>query len=158
MIQALARKWGGSHDTMFEFARSESAQAPDGSSVHRVVALAHLEQWLDLPRETQDGQRPQRTYFRRHEVAAEVLRAADRSIRSPAYVPSRATPADRNAFAMCFYQMGEYLAQSVADEPDWSAGHCYSVARYRLPSAAYERARTAALARITTTAPACTST
>jgi hypothetical protein len=159
MIQALARKWGGSHDTMFEFARSESAQAPDGSSVHRVVALAHLEQWLDLPRETQDGQRPQRTYFRRHEVAAEVLRAADRSIRSPAYVPSRATPADRNAFAMCFYQMGEYLAQLLQMNligPQVTAIPWHYLAG--TPSAAYERARTAALARITTTAPTGTST
>jgi hypothetical protein len=42
MIQALARKWSGSHDEMFEFARSESEQAPDGHSVHRIIALAQI--------------------------------------------------------------------------------------------------------------------
>lgn len=116
--------------------------------MHRVVALAHLEQWLDQSREAQNGQRPQRAYFRRHEVATEILRAADRSIRSFAYVPSRATPADRNAFAMCFYQMGEYLAQ--LKQMNLMGQQVTPVPWHYLagtPSAAYERARTAALSR-----------
>ncbi len=52
MVQATAAKWSGSNEEMFEFARGSSAEAPEGSSVHAVVPMAHLEKWLNLPRYT----------------------------------------------------------------------------------------------------------
>ena len=104
MIQATARKWGGSHEGMFEFARSVSAQAPDGHSGHKLVALAHIERWLDAPKD-------QRTaYFHDEAVQAEIRAAADRSVRSTLYVGGVVDPVD-NPFAMCFYLMRDYDAQ-----------------------------------------------
>lgn len=105
MIQATARKWGGSHEGMFEFARSVSAQAPDGHSGHKLVALAHIERWLDAPKDQQPA------YFRDEAVQAEIRAAADRSVRSPLYAGGVVDPVDRNPFAMCFYLMRDYDAQ-----------------------------------------------
>lgn len=105
MIQATARKWGGSHEGMFEFARSVSAQAPEGHSAHKLVALAHLEQWLDLPTDQQPD------YFHDEVVKKEIRAAADRSVRSPLYADGLLGPVDRNPFAMCFYLMRDYEAQ-----------------------------------------------
>lgn len=47
MIQATARKWGGSHAAMFEFARWVSSEAPDGHPGHWMIALAYIEGWID---------------------------------------------------------------------------------------------------------------
>jgi hypothetical protein len=46
-LQGFARKWGGSHEAMFQFARWAAGQAPDGHRAHRLIALAHIEMWLD---------------------------------------------------------------------------------------------------------------
>jgi len=57
MLQALCRKWSGSHEAMFEFARSTSELAPPGHVIHRLVAraiserkidCATVEEWRDL--------------------------------------------------------------------------------------------------------------
>jgi hypothetical protein len=108
MIHATSRKWGGSNDAMLQFARWASGEAPDGDSVHKVVALAHIEMWLDSPKgEAQQG------YFRSPAVRQEVMDAARRSILSRNYAPpSRALSwADRNVFAFCFRLMHDYAAQ-----------------------------------------------
>ncbi|MEX1094619.1 MAG: hypothetical protein WED34_01150 [Planctomycetales bacterium] len=46
MLAQKCKKWGGSHDEMFEFARSTSAASPDGSGLHALIAEAHFERWL----------------------------------------------------------------------------------------------------------------
>jgi hypothetical protein len=148
MIQAVAAKWSGSNEEMFEFARSASAQAPDGHSVHVVIPLAHLEKWLNLPRESDDGKVRQLEYFRGGAVAAEILRAADQSIRSPRYLRNRFTPGDRNIFAMCFWLMKDYNAQL---EQMRQIGPLIQAVPWRYqgnPGWAYERARTRALTAI----------
>lgn len=143
MVQALARKWFGSHQEMFAFARSVSAQAPYGHSGHKMIALAHLEQWLDLPRESRPG------YFLAHSVKGEIRAAADRSVRSPRYVRTMLAPNDWNVFAMCFGLMRDYDAQLeqmrmigplVTPHPWHYQGN---------PRQAYERARQTALRRST---------
>jgi hypothetical protein len=42
----LCEKWQGSHEEMFEFARSTSNSAVDGSGLHALIACAHIERWL----------------------------------------------------------------------------------------------------------------
>jgi hypothetical protein len=108
MIQGAARKWGGSNGAMLRFARWASGEAPDGHSVHKVVALAHVEMWLDAPR----GQ-AQQGYFGSGAVGQEVMDAARSSILSPDYARSGSVLswADRNIFAFCFRLMHEYAAQ-----------------------------------------------
>jgi len=108
MIQGAAGKWGGSNEAMLEFARWASGEAPDGSAVHKVVALAHIEMWLDSPKGD-----AQRAYFKSQAVKQEVQAAARRSILSPAYERSGSALSwpDRNVFAFCFRLMHEYAAQ-----------------------------------------------
>lgn len=104
MIQATARKWGGSHDAMFEFARWAGRESPEGTPGHKLIALAHIERWLDAPTEERVK------YFLEPRVQAEVRAAADRSVRSPLY-PSDATAwQERNVFAFCFSLMHDYSA------------------------------------------------
>ena len=104
MIQATAKKWGGSHDAMFEFARWVARESPEGSPGHRVIALAHIEGWLDAS----TADRPR--YFSDPGVQAEIRQAAHWSILSPHYPADAATWADRNAFAFCFNRMGDHQA------------------------------------------------
>jgi hypothetical protein len=145
MVQVVAAKWGGSNEEMFEFARSASAQAPEGLSVHAVIPLAHLEQWLNLPRESDDGKARQLQYFRGGAVGAEILRAADRSVRSPRYVRSRFTPVDRNIFAMCFWLMKDFNAQLEQMRQIGLLISSFPWSYQGDPGWAYERARTRAL-------------
>jgi hypothetical protein len=111
MLQALAAKWYGSHEQMFEFARAASAQAPEGDRVHSLVAAAHLERWLNLTRESADGLQRQRAYFRDPMVSQEIQKAAARCVRSPNFTASRLGVHDRNIFAMCFALMRDFPAQ-----------------------------------------------
>jgi hypothetical protein len=107
-LQGIARKWSGSHDAMFEFARWASGQAPDGHSAHKLIALAHIEMWLDAEK----GE-PQQTYFRTEPVKQEVMAAARRSILSPNYERNGTVLSwpERNTFAFCFRLMRDYGAQ-----------------------------------------------
>jgi hypothetical protein len=146
MIQATAAKWSGSNKEMFDFARWSSSEAPQGSSVHVVIPQAHLEKWLNLPRESDDGKARQAQYFRDEQVGGEIRQAAERSIRSPQYQVSRYTPSDRNIFAMCFSLMHDYDAQL---EQMHLIGPLIQASPWNYqgdPGLAYERARTRAVA------------
>jgi hypothetical protein len=145
MIQALAAKWHGSHEEMFEFARAESAQAPEGSSAHRGIALAHLERWGNIHREFEDGREREQVYFFDDAVQAEIRRAAGLSVRSPRYSEGKFEAVDRNTFAMCFWLMRDYEAQLeqmdlIGPLNQTAPWHIQGEARW-----AYERARTTAL-------------
>jgi hypothetical protein len=107
-LQGFARKWGGSHEAMFQFARWASGQAPDGHSAHKFIAIAHIEMWLDA----EHGE-PQQTYFHAESVKQEVMAAARRSILSPNYFRNGTLLSwpERNIFAFCFRLMREYGAQ-----------------------------------------------
>jgi hypothetical protein len=105
MIQATAKKWGGSNEAMLKFARSVSARVPDGDSRHKMVPLAHIEQWLDTPKPAQ------LTYFQDEAVKSEIRTVASRCVLSPLYSGGLVEPSDRNVFAFCFYLMRDYEAQ-----------------------------------------------
>ncbi|MFI9359500.1 hypothetical protein ACIG5E_00320 [Kitasatospora sp. NPDC053057] len=101
-LQQLCAKWGGSHEAMHGFARSAMLAAPEGSQLGELVALAHLERWLDLP----DGE--DRAHLADPAVVAELQEAAFRSVLHPDFVPVRGWQASFNTFAMAF---------SLADQP-----------------------------------------
>jgi hypothetical protein len=136
MIQATARKWGGSHEAMFDFARSVAARAPEGHSVHRVIALAHVERWLDLPAAQRGG------YFLQAGVQAEIRQAAAMSVQSAAFPGGPVSLHDRNAFAFCFHLMGDRRAMLA--EMKVIAGRITTAPWHFLdashPALAYERA------------------
>ncbi len=102
-LQQLCAKWGGSHEEMHAFARKAMLGAPEGSPLGELVALAHLEHWLDLP----GGE--DHAYLTGPAVRAALREAALRSVLHPAYERRRDWRATHNAFAMVL---------SLADERD----------------------------------------
>ncbi|WP_459650857.1 hypothetical protein [Kitasatospora sp. Ki12] len=95
-LQQLCAKWGGLHEEMHDFARSAMLAAPEGSHLGELVALAHLEHWLDLP----DGE--DHAYLTSPTVLAELQEAAFRSVLHPDFTPERGWQGAFNSFAMAF--------------------------------------------------------
>ncbi len=102
MLQQLCRKWGGSHEAMHSFARDAMLNAPPGSPLGELVAIAHFEHWVDLADE-----RPVSRYLRSKEVLASLHEAANRSVRHLDYRPRRDWPQVHNVFALVFSLAGD---------------------------------------------------
>lgn len=106
-MQGFAKKWGGSHELMFDLARQVRDGAPDGASAHTVVAEAHVERWLYMASWDKD-EASALQYFRTQAVADEIRTAAMRSIWSDRYEHPRLAPFDHNIFTYCFFRMHDW--------------------------------------------------
>lgn len=106
-LQQLCRKWGGSHEQMFAFARETARSAPDGSGLGRLVAMAHLEMWAD------SGGGETSPVLRDPAVVRELHAAAALSVHHPAFVRERDWAVGVNTFAMAFALAGEDAAARV---------------------------------------------
>ena len=73
MLQALCRKWFGSHERMHAFAAA-SAAGPHSADLAHLVAIAHLEHWLDL-----GTGRPRSSHMKQPAVRSQLAEAADMS-------------------------------------------------------------------------------
>lgn len=96
-LQQVCRKWGGSHGEMHAFARDSALKGRAGNPMGELVAIAHLEHWLDLPDGEDDA------YMRGPAVAADLHQAADHTVRHPAYGRELHWVHAFNAFAMAFW-------------------------------------------------------
>ena len=103
------KKWGGSHELMFDVARQTAREAPEGNGCHTLIAEAHIERWLYMVHWDKDIQAA-RDYFERKEVAGEIRQAAERYLWSPKLKKTRRLYVDRGIFTFCF-----------ADMLDWNA-------------------------------------
>jgi hypothetical protein len=99
MLQGLCAKWFGTSDMMFHFARDTTEEAPEGASVHKVVALAHIEEWLYTGHP--------HGYFTDPTTTDEINAAADRSVFSPAFGGEKQSVHARHVFAMAFHLTGD---------------------------------------------------
>ncbi|MEV6105954.1 hypothetical protein AB0M28_14735 [Streptomyces sp. NPDC051940] len=102
-LQQIAAKWGGSHEEMHAFARRSMLAAPEGSPLGELVALGHIEEWLDRDETAND-------YIRRPKVVAELHEAARRSVLHPDFRRTREWMLPYNTFAMAFSLAGEHGA------------------------------------------------
>ncbi|GAA2359982.1 hypothetical protein [Dactylosporangium salmoneum] len=107
MLQNLCRKWGGSPERMRAFAERAARDAGEGSRLGTLVALAHLEHWLDL------GGAPSRDYIRSAAVRESLNDAARESVRHRRYVRRRDWALDANAFAVAFLAAGDDEAAAM---------------------------------------------
>ncbi|BAU81482.1 hypothetical protein SLA_0527 [Streptomyces laurentii] len=103
-LQQVCAKWSGSHEETHAFARAAVFGAPAGTPLGELVALAHIEQWLDM----ESG--PDGEYITSPEVVASLNEAADHSYRHPDFVREGAWLGVLNAFAMAFALSGEVPA------------------------------------------------
>jgi tetratricopeptide (TPR) repeat protein len=100
------RRWGGSHEEMFDFAVKASDRAPMGSGVATLIPKAHVAFLADL-RLTQGAVRPE-VYFPKPAIRVTVLAAYRRSLASPRHQDTPFTVSDRNYFAFCLFHTGDH--------------------------------------------------
>lgn len=133
-LQGVCKKWQGTHEQMFEFARSQaSAGAPLPGNA--LVCLAHLETWVDEC----DVNGGDSQYMRQPTVLGEI-----RALAAVAWMPE--FPVDfgglaaHNVFA---------FALAMAGDPDAAARHIrYLGPRLRLFPWAYSTRRSALVAHL----------
>jgi hypothetical protein len=78
MLQFVCKKWFGSHEQMFAFARTVSDSAPLGSPLHELTVLAHVERWVEFSVDDSHEMELRSAYFRDAAVRADLSRAWDR--------------------------------------------------------------------------------
>ncbi|WP_330332078.1 hypothetical protein OHS33_21850 [Streptomyces sp. NBC_00536] len=78
LLQKLCPKWGGSWEAAHGFAWDSTVQAPEGSPNGALVALAQMEQWLELK-----GGAASEAYLRDPAQHARLRDAAARSVLHP---------------------------------------------------------------------------
>ncbi|MFJ2055249.1 hypothetical protein ACIOMM_04825 [Streptomyces sp. NPDC087908] len=100
-LQQVCDKWGGSHEEMHAFARDSAFDAPGGTLLGQLVAVAHIEEWLSL------DSGPDAAYIRRPEVRTSLNEAADHSYRHPDFVRRGGWNQVLNTFAMAFSLAGD---------------------------------------------------
>lgn len=83
MLENLKAKWGGSHEAMFAFARQHAERAPDGHALGCLPVHAHWE--IRNLLDSADDERAD-AYFKRPEVAREIIMAWRRTGGSPRHV------------------------------------------------------------------------
>jgi hypothetical protein len=122
-LASLCRKWSGSHEQMFAFARQAAQAAPEGSLLGGLIAQAHAERWLwarsFAEKEADDPQwfGKAGSYFQDPAVREELQRAWDRSLGSPSFREVGAAAHARNWFAFCLHLAGDRERTRAALEP-----------------------------------------
>ena len=106
MLSLLCAKWGGSHESMFEFARAAAAAAPEGNELRLIVMLAHIERWHYSY--AMEGDEPAAAaWVAAPAVQQETIAAYSSSLFSDFHVPGRYTPQRRNEAAFWFHLGGD---------------------------------------------------
>ncbi|MFE1691286.1 hypothetical protein [Streptomyces sp. A10(2020)] len=100
-LQQLCDKWGGSHEEMHAFATQALRDAPAGSMLGQLVALAHIEQWLALDSGA-DAE-----YLGQPGITASLTEAAERSIWHEDFAYGQGWLQVYNTFAMAFSLTGD---------------------------------------------------
>lgn len=105
MLYALTKKWGGSYEAMFSFARNTYKNMDAGSPLGTLVAQAHIEKWCDMD---DDDEVAARVYMESEEVQQEIQDAFNNSLNHQNYQAKSLDPMYASIFAMAFFLGGEY--------------------------------------------------
>ncbi|WP_053848569.1 hypothetical protein [Streptomyces sp. NRRL B-24085] len=106
-VSQLQPRWGGQPGEALEFARKAFAGAPDGHRLGCVIAMAHIEEWV----ESDD-----RDCLQDPRIRTELREAAERSILHHAYERRLGWQGDYNMFAMALSLAGSSTASNVFRE------------------------------------------
>ncbi len=97
-VSQLQPRWSGEPGQALAFARDALARTPQGHRLGCVIAMAHIEEWVESERGD---------CLETPEIQAELRAAADHSILHPAYVRRLGWQHDFNMFAMALSLAGE---------------------------------------------------
>ncbi|MFG3019037.1 hypothetical protein ACGFZQ_10885 [Streptomyces sp. NPDC048254] len=100
-VSHLQPRWSGAPGEALAFARGAFADAPDGHRLGCVIAVAHIEDWVEADR---------KNCLVTPDIQDELLDAAERSVLHPAYVRRTGWQQDFNAFAMALSLASERIA------------------------------------------------
>lgn len=100
-VSQLQPRWGGEPGQALAFAREALADAPEGHRLGCVLAMAHIEDWVESDH---------KNCLVTPEIQDELLEAAERSILHPAYVRRPGWQEDFNIFAMALSLASERIA------------------------------------------------
>ncbi|MFJ8198275.1 hypothetical protein [Streptomyces sp. NPDC096152] len=100
-VSQLQPRWGGEPGQALAFAREAFAGAPGGHRLGCVIALAHIEEWVESDH---------KDCLITPEIQDELLDAAERSILHAAYVRRPGWQHDFNVFAMALSLASERIA------------------------------------------------
>ncbi|WP_432180427.1 hypothetical protein [Streptomyces sp. NBC_00063] len=100
-VSQLQPRWGGEPGQALAFARKSFAGAPEGHRIGCVIAMAHIEDWVESDSED---------CLVTPEIQDELLEAAEHSILHPAYVRRPGWQEDFNTFAMALSLASESIA------------------------------------------------
>lgn len=96
ILQVLCKKWYGSHEMMFEFARG-AMYSPEAESVAAMVAQAHIEHWI-----YRNGDEEAYRFIRTPESRKELRQAADLTLFRSGYRSGRRPYIYANKFSVAF--------------------------------------------------------
>lgn len=99
-VSQLQPRWGGEPGQAIAFAREAFAGAPDGHRLGCVVAMAHIEEWVESGSQN---------HLDSPQVQEELREAARRSILHPAYDRPLGWQEDFNIFAMALALSAESI-------------------------------------------------
>ncbi|MFJ8106849.1 hypothetical protein [Streptomyces sp. NPDC096132] len=102
LLQQLCPKWSGSWEAAHGFARECATAAPDGANSGALVALAHVEHWLDLDSSERSA------YMRGVPVRDDLRHAAQVSVLHPDHRPDWNSIGAHSAFAFAFSIGGHF--------------------------------------------------
>ncbi|MFD5636984.1 hypothetical protein ACFWJM_22995 [Streptomyces sp. NPDC127077] len=109
-VSQLQPRWGGDPGQALAFARDALGRAPQGHPLGCVIAMAHIEDWVESERGN---------CLETPAIQAELREAADHSILHPAYARHPGWQHDFNMFAMALSLAGErHTARRVYQELD----------------------------------------
>jgi hypothetical protein len=103
MLEGLMRKWSGSAEEMFDFARTRAAACP-GTHIPVLVALAHIEHGRG------NGGTDMHQYLQRDDVVDDIWNASQLSAFHDDYKETLLTPYVWNNFAFTLGLGGQYNA------------------------------------------------
>lgn len=106
VTSAMAKKWGGSHQAMFDVAHQGDRDLPSGSVGRVGLVRAHEERRLYLAHWENDALGA-RSYFKRPDVAHEVSAAALNSVLSPEHRHGASTRLAQSWFAYALALVGD---------------------------------------------------
>lgn len=111
MLENLKAKWGGSHEAMFNFARSRAQHMPEGHPLRALVVFAHFEVrnarfWLGDPNAD--------AYFLAPAIAEEVEQSWTESVNSPQFRDELQADELHNLFAAALYLAGRHDSARLA--------------------------------------------
>ena len=109
-LSQLQPRWGGEPGQALQFARDALSRTPQGHPLGCVIAMAHIEEWVEV-----EGSGVLVT----DEIRGELRAAAEHSILHPAYVRGPGWQGDFNMFAMALSLAGEqHTVRRVFQELD----------------------------------------